>query len=177
MKPTDRYETPQDLILALDRLFSFDLDAAAEESTAKCRRWFGPGSYLEVDALVLRDAFDGVSGLELNRIKLTIWCNRPYSHPYLKHFAKWCAGQKNRGHTVGMLCPYSPETGWWRQWVVGKAILVMEIHPRVQFFLDGVQKKGNKWPSAFVVWVPWADGPPTQRTWTWKSHESNGGLL
>jgi len=57
----------QELFDAIDAIFHFDLDAAADESNAKCAQWLGPGSKLATNALT------GAGWSYGNRI----WCNPP----------------------------------------------------------------------------------------------------
>jgi len=166
IKPTDLYETPPELFEALNMVFDFDVDAAAALCTAKCFHWFGPEHLMEEQHNAL--TWEGNwTDLDPDGFATSVWCNPPYSQPNLERFARRCRDEARKGAIVVMLCPHSPETGWWREYVL-QACEVWEVFPRVQFLLDGERKPGNPWASAVVVWTPFSSGPPARRSWTWK---------
>jgi phage N-6-adenine-methyltransferase len=166
-KATDKYATPPEVFDALDRAFAFTVDLCAERKTAKCRDWYGPGGLLE-DSHEFRR-------LPLSVDTQTVWCNPPYSQPNIAEFCVTCRALASQGHTVCMLVPYTPETGWWREHA-STACEVWSIYPRIQFILDGERKTGNPHPSALIVWTPWSDGPPSVKSWTWKTETAGGAL-
>lgn len=88
----DNWETPHALFAELDEEFHFELDAAADQSNHKTRRWFGPGGERE-DGLV--DPWPTTN---------VIWFNPPYSRGLQGKFidqAVACA--KAGGCAVGLL--------------------------------------------------------------------------
>ena len=51
VKLRDRWQTPLQLYSLLESIYTFDVDAAADETNTKCEKWFGPNSPLLEDAL------------------------------------------------------------------------------------------------------------------------------
>ena len=152
------YGTPPALYDYLDRLFGFDLDAAAHAGNHKCPVWFGPDSPSGVyDAL--RPA------LEWNQYGSRIWLNFPYSRIDNARWVERAYHESRRTDTIVCTLQFlRPETQWWRNWI-SRAETVFLLTPRVQF---AGAPSGAQVPSSVAVFTPWCQGPPTYRTLQWK---------
>ena len=91
---TDNWATPQAVFDALDRELSFELDAAASPTNAKCRRFY------TVDDDGLAQTWHGV-----------VWLNPPYGRGIGAWLEK-AADSAEAGATVVCLIP--ARTGWER---------------------------------------------------------------
>jgi phage N-6-adenine-methyltransferase len=136
--------TPQYVFDFFDRTYQFQLDAAAREDNALCKRFIGP----ETDALsVPWDA-------------QTVWLNPPYGRGVGKWMEK-AYREAQAGKTVGVLIFARTDTRWWHDYVM-KAKLVFLIRGRLKFLGDtGQPKNPATAPSCFVVFgrYPPPDGP------------------
>lgn len=113
------WRTPRKLVLSLDKEFDFHFDAAASKDDRVVPIHLGPGSEYGEDSLVV-DWQKFISG---HRGK-AIFCNPPYSQgkpidPWMEKMA-W-AGIQGPAPVVGII-PYSPQTKWWRKFVMGMDI-------------------------------------------------------
>lgn len=131
---TDIWATPQDLFDRLNEEFHFTLDVCALPENAKCERYYTP----EQDGL--RQPWDGV-----------VWCNPPYSKG---NIPKWLEKATKEKCTVVMLLPVSTDTGWFHDYIYGKA--------EIRFIRGKVKFGGAKWtarfPSMVVVFRGGKDG-------------------
>ena len=121
---SSNWRTPQWLFDALDREFHLVLDAAADESNAKCPLYLGPGGVLE-DALCGVPWFDIVE--QVHGTHGPIFLNPPYTQQ--KPIGPWveqAAVQSERGSIIAIF-PFSPQTRWWRKYVVGDMYRATEI--------------------------------------------------
>lgn len=118
---TDVWATPQDLFDRLNEEFHFDLDVCALPENAKCKRYYTP----EQDGL--KQPWDGV-----------VWCNPPYSKG---NIPKWLEKALKENATVVMLLPVSTDTGWFHDYIQGKA--------EVRFIRGKVKFGGAKWTARF----------------------------
>lgn len=124
---TDVWATPQDLFDRLNQEFHFTLDVCALPENAKCERYYTP----EQDGL--KQPWDGV-----------VWCNPPYSKG---NIPKWLEKASNEKCTVVMLLPVSTDTGWFHDYIYGKAEIRF-IRGKVKF---GRAKWTARFPSMIVV--------------------------
>jgi len=135
--------------------YSFILDTCAEAPTAKCANFITPGE----DALTVdwvRRAQEIVT--RLNNIPFTSpalkpvagWCNMPFTQK--PAFLSKCFESARGGFPIVALCPYERSTGWWREYVKGKATRVFIPNGRYNFLkVDGKTKKtGVNFLSCFV---------------------------
>lgn len=130
---TDQWDTPQELYDRWDRLFCFDLDACADETNAKCQRFYS----VEVD------------GLAQEWAPRRVWLNPPYG----RSIGRWMAKAKEaaaRGALVVALVPARTDTRWWHDHVVGAAHIIY-LQGRVRF---GTATSGAPFPSAIVIYYP-----------------------
>lgn len=121
--------------------FRFDLDAAADEQTARLPRYLW-------DALTLDD-WPGER----------IWLNPPYGRK-LEPFVRKAAAEAAKGKLVVALIPFRCRAAWWHECVIGKAVEVRCIRKRVRFVrLDGSRPSlTGSCDSCIVVWDPFASG-------------------
>lgn len=183
MKPNDRrvvhsskssdWETPPALFAALDREFSFRLDAAANKANATCRRYFGPD---QADTR-LRDglAVDWLWAVG-GELYVSVFLNPPYSREQgiaLEPWIEKAAAEAARGLVVVALVPHRPDTKWWHRYVM-HAAEIRQIPHRVKFLRDGLETDSAGFPSAVVIWRPNPGylGPLAPRVVTWTYRET-----
>ena len=124
---TDLWATPQDFYDRLDQEFRFDLDVCALPENAKCARYFSP------DDDGLKQEWNG-----------TVWCNPPYG----RQIGKWVEKAYKSGCTVVMLLPARTDTGWFHDYIYGKAEIRF-VRGRLKF---GESKNGAPFPSIVVIY-------------------------
>jgi len=164
----NNWRTPRSLFDTLDRIYGFDLDAAADYQNHLCDRFFtaetdGLGRSWDEDSLEesIFEPFLGPS---------SVWINPPYSETRVETkggetkeitsrvWHKWVekaiseveAGNVRR---VGMLIPAAIETAVWQNEIWPKASLVLLFSGRVRFVdpETGSPKGSPAFPSAFVL--------------------------
>lgn len=137
------WETPNDLFMALDDEFSFDLDPAATPENAKCHRYYtapttGPHGYI----------WNG--GLNLP------WNGRVFLNcPYGREIGKWV--EKAFSETVVLkrcpiavcLLPARTDTRWFHDWCLS-ANHIRFIKGRIQFV---GAKHAAPFPSMLVIFT------------------------
>ena len=129
---TDLWETPQEFFDELNDEFGFDLDVCALQGNAKCAKYYTP----EQDGL--EQPWPGVC-----------WCNPPYGRDVWRWVKK--AGEESAaGSTVVMLLPARTDTGWFHDYVLGKAEIRF-IRGRLKF---GGSKNSAPFPSMVLVYRP-----------------------
>lgn len=118
----------------VDKTLAFDMDVAANDENHKCRIY-----YTEKENGLKQD-WTG-----------TVWCNPPYG----RNIKAWVkkASERVGGVTV-MLLPVRTDTGWWQDYILGKAD-VRYIRGRIQF--DGCIHKAT-FASAIVIFKGDRDG-------------------
>lgn len=121
---TDLWATPQDFFDELDREFGFDLDVCAIPENAKCSRYFTP----EQDGL--KQEWNG-----------TVWCNPPYG----RQIGKWVEKAYKSDCTVVMLLPARTDTGWFHDYIYGKA--------EIRFVRGRIRFGGAEWNAPFPSMV------------------------
>jgi phage N-6-adenine-methyltransferase len=146
-----RWQTPSDVICVVREIIGeIDWDVAANAANAvlKGGRYFGPGGAAE-DGLVA-DWGDYIAPRQI------AWCNPPFNS--VEPWAEKCAMEAYRWNIRSvMLCNVSPETEWWRKWVM----CAQEVHylfPRINFIpppdAPANARSGNSKSQTFVVWRP-----------------------
>ncbi len=125
------WETPQDFFNKLNDIFNFNLDACAEDETAKVDNYFT----IEDDALI-RD-WKGV-----------VWCNPPYGREQIKFINKGLSEHRKHGSTIVFLIPARPDTKVWQDIIFKNASQVCFIKGRLKF---GNSKDSAPFPCALVV--------------------------
>lgn len=119
------WETPRDLFERLDRFWHFDLDVASSDENALCERHFTKED----------------DGLAQSWAGHRVWCNPPYG----RGVGEWCrkAYEETRdGRTcVVMLVPARTDTGWYHDWVEGKAAEVRFLRGRLRYALGGGSRR------------------------------------
>lgn len=124
---TDLWATPQDFFDNLNREFNFDLDVCALPNNAKCNRYFTP----EQDGL--KQDWNG-----------TVWCNPPYG----RQISRWVEKAYMSGCTVVMLLPARTDTGWFHDYIYGKAEIRF-VRGRLKF---GESKNSAPFPNMVVIY-------------------------
>lgn len=138
------YETPLDFFNRLDAEFAFDIDAAAESHTAKCREF-----YTKEDD-VLSKSFKNK----------TIFLNPPYTdekHP-LKDWYSWAEKQAENGCTVVVLTLANTETAYFHDYLM-KCSEIRLIRGRIWFLANGKQMKQTRHNNLVAIWRPGITGP------------------
>jgi phage N-6-adenine-methyltransferase len=121
---TDLWATPQNFFDELDKEYRFDLDACALPQNAKCDRFFSP----EQDGL--KQEWTG-----------TVWCNPPYG----REIGKWVKKAHDSKCTVVMLLPARTDTGWFHDYIYGKA--------EIRFVRGRLRFGGAEWNAPFPSMV------------------------
>lgn len=125
------WETPQDFFNKLNDIFNFNLDACAEDETAKVDNYFT----IEDDALI--QDWKGV-----------VWCNPPYGREQIKFINKGLSEHRKHGSTIVFLIPARPDTKVWQDIIFKNASQVCFIKGRLKF---GNSKDSAPFPCALVV--------------------------
>lgn len=128
------WTTPQYVFDWLNKLFNFDLDAAADSENALCRRFFTE----EDDAL------------KQEWVAKTVYCNPPYTRFLqdkfiLKGFEQW---KKQNCETVVFLIPARVDKKVWYEVIGPCAKKIWFIKGRLRF---GNSKDSAPFPSAIVI--------------------------
>lgn len=134
---TDKWATPQDLFDKLDEEFGFELDVCADETNAKCERYFS-------------EADDGLAQDWTG----TCWMNPPYGEVIGDWVAKAKAAAE-QGATVVCLVPARVDTAWW--WDNCRYGEVRFLRGRLKF---GGAETSAPFPSAVVIF-----GRPERVVW------------
>ena len=177
------WRTPPQLYAMLDQEFNFLLDAAADRENKLCPHYFGP----DHDEPALQDGLTVNWGQYLLEAyqptkdplaRCAVFVNPPYSREAKMPIYVWVRKaweESQRGVTVVAVIPYSPQTEWWRQWVVGMGQPIEDFHAareirmiphRVTFLRPDGSVEGNAGGNTAVVvwkpkggivapWVPW----------------------
>lgn len=126
---SDEWSTPQDLFDALDKIFHFQIDAAATAYNTKCGGYFSKESYAD--------------GLNAPWGSFVIFINPPYSN-----ISKWVdkALSETECETV-MLLPNRTCTKWWHKLNDHPAVRMYPIKGRLKF---GDSKNSAPFPSVIV---------------------------
>lgn len=155
MAKHDLWGTPLDFFAVANDEFVFDLDAAAREVDALCRRYITP----EMDAL------------QTPWVGQTVWCNPPYTliGPFVARASQQSQEQKN---TVAILLPAYTDPKYWSDYVM-QAHEIRFLKGRLKF-RDGM---GNadmsaRFPSVLVIFKHIAGThygkAPHQWVWDWR---------
>ena len=125
------WETPQDLFDRLNDIFNFNLDACAEDDTAKVKKYFT----IDDDALIQ----DWIG---------SVWCNPPYNSEQIKFIEKALNESLKHKSTVVLLIPARPETKVCQNLIFKNASQICFIKGRLKF---GNSKHNAPFPSALIV--------------------------
>ncbi len=130
---TDRWETPQDFFDKLNEEFGFTVDLCADETNAKCERYYTK----EQD------------GLTQDLAGEIVWCNPPYG----REIAKWvekCYTEVYHGECrcAVMLLPARTDTIWFHKYIHG-VVYPRFVKGRLRF---GGSTENAPFPSMVVVY-------------------------
>lgn len=137
MDDFERWQTPPEIFEPLNEEFSFQVDAAADSVTTRCKRFL-------TDALGPNE-WPGAR----------IWLNPPYGRK-LEPFVRRAADEADRGdkRTIVALIPFRCRAAWWHECVIGRAAEVRCVRKRIRFVRpDGSRGKSvGACDSCIVVW-------------------------
>ena len=86
-----------------------------------------------------------------------IWCNPPYSFPLVALFAdKFCKWQPRLAGIHGFFLCNSSTSAAWYQRLLKSSDAVLFFGKRINFYLDGVEKKGNRQPQTLFYFGDYA---------------------
>jgi site-specific DNA-methyltransferase (adenine-specific) len=126
---TNEWATPQSFFDELNREFNFTLDPCANESNAKCRKYFTQSD----------------DGLSKSWNKEIVFCNPPYG----REIGKWVKkASEARGGVVVMLIPARTDTKYFHEYIYNKAEIRF-IKGRLKF---GGCKNSAPFPSMVVIY-------------------------
>lgn len=125
----DDWETPKDFFDRWNKLFHFNLDAAANAQNAKCEKYFTP----EDDALTKSWAGN------------TVWLNPPYGRNIGKWVKKAYEESKKPNTFVVCLLPARTDTAWFHDYCCKGTVHF--IRGRIKF---GGCKENAPFPSMIV---------------------------
>lgn len=128
----DPWETPAKIFEPLNEIFSFDLDAAACATNAKCPQWLGPESPISEDAFSID--WEG-----------SVFLNPPYGRQIRKWIEKAKASAKGDTSVVCLL-PARTDTKWFQ--LCWEASYIVFVSGRIYF---GGAETPAPFPSAVVV--------------------------
>lgn len=147
---SERYGTPAVLFDPLNDEFDFGLDVAAERWSAKCERWYGPGSPWREDALAPQPWESSTGSAFLNppfaRISTPAWVARA---------RRECRG----GLLVVCVLPLRSDTRWWQRFAAGSELRL--VRGRVHY--EG-GSGAAPFPTGVVVMRP-EDPDPSDGPW------------
>lgn len=131
----ERWITPPEIFDPLMAEFRFDLDAAADEDTARVRPFL-------TDALATQD-WPGER----------IWLNPPYGRK-LEPFVRKAALEASKVKLVVALIPFRCRAAWWHECVIGKAAEVRCVRKRVKFLFPNGERSdlSGTCDSCIVIW-------------------------
>jgi phage N-6-adenine-methyltransferase len=134
------WRTPPNVFNHFNKMFNFNLDAAASESNALC-----PNYYTKEDDALSQSWKEKGS---------KVWVNPPYGRE-IKDWIKKCEEESKNGCLVAALIFARTDTRWWHEHIMGKAILVYLIKGRIKFLTSKGEKTNSApAPSCLVVWAP-----------------------
>ena len=143
------YATPKEFLAAVEKRFGhLGFDLAAEPETCAAN----PGCFFSKDDNALSQDWS-----EINDGRFC-WLNPPFGN--IARFAEKCAIESEKGVRILMLVPASVGSNWFRDHVLGKA-MVFGLNPRMSF--DGVAM----YPKDLMLCV-YANGVHGFSQWRWK---------
>lgn len=125
------WATPPELFDKLNARFSFTLDPASTESNALCQKFY----------TIAQD------GLSQSWKGERVFLNPPYGRQIGAWCRKACVESEGGALVVGLL-PARTDTGWWHEYIQGKAQVVF-LRGRIKF---GQANNSAPFPSCVVVW-------------------------
>lgn len=129
------WETPDKIFNDLNEEFHFELDAAASEANAKCKKF-----YTEEDDGLKQD-WD-----------VTTFCNPPYGRKLTGQWVEKAYQEHQKyGSTIVLLIPARTDTKWFHEYIYGKAAIRF-LKGRLKFKVNGVESKESApFPSMVVI--------------------------
>lgn len=162
----DDYCTPLELWQALDDHFRFNFDAAADHLNVRgCSEFFGMRTGENCNAL----GYCGDALVENWAGGRRIFCNPPFTKK--EKFLKRGVEARSKNEITVFLVPNNArECRWWETYAL-QADEIINLTPRVNFFLDGERVSGVKFASCLLVYRPRINninyGVPKEIYWQW----------
>jgi site-specific DNA-methyltransferase (adenine-specific) len=128
------WATPLDLFDHYNKIYDFSIDVCANESNAKCDRYFS----LEED------------GLSQSWQHEICWMNPPYGREISK-WVKKAYDESLEGSEIVALLPARTDTAWFHDYILDIA-KVEFLRGRVKFLEDGKPRHPAPFPSMIVCW-------------------------
>lgn len=154
--PRQCWRTPPELWAKMNRIWQFDMDAAADAQSALCGLWCGPDH--------LPDYRDGLSA---------DWASRTYCNPGYANVGPWLAKawrevRQGKCELAVVLTHVSTSTEWFLEAM--KADEIIFLWPRVNFVpAPGVKSSSNNKDNMLSVFrrgIP--SGAPKFSVWNWR---------
>jgi phage N-6-adenine-methyltransferase len=146
----DNWQTPPALFDRLHAEHAFTIDGAADATNALLPRFWGPGSPIAEDALVVSWAGERV------------FCNPPYS--IIKRFVEKAARERWNGAYSVLLITSRTDTRWWQNHIWPQefdapypGVSVRFVRGRIKFVDPEKGSHGSNaapFPSAIVTFAP-----------------------
>jgi site-specific DNA-methyltransferase (adenine-specific) len=137
---SDLWATPQYFYQWLDSIYHFDLDACALPHNTKCRNFINA---------------DTINSLtqDWHRMGTTLWMNPPYSDTGT--WVRKAYEESKKGCIVVCLIPADVSTGWFHEYVFGKAEIWL-LNGRISFINPDKSKKtyGPKFGNLVAIYGP-----------------------
>lgn len=132
------WETPGWLFKALDKIFGFELDAAAGANNAKCEKYYS----LECSGLE-NPWFTAAGG--------AIWCNPPYGREIGSWVKKAYEESLKSDREIVLLIPSRTDTAYFHDYIYKKAEIFF-LKGRIKF-LDAEHKENHPAPFPSMIAV------------------------
>ena len=126
-----KWETPQDFFNKLNDVFEFKIDVCAEDSTAKCKKYF-----------TIKE--DGLT----QSWQETAWMNPPYGREQKKWILKAKEESELNKITVVCLITARPDTKIWQETIFKYYKAICFVKGRIKF---GDGSNSAPFPSALVI--------------------------
>ena len=142
---SDLWQTPREIYDYLNAIYTFNLDAYANENDHLCPNYIG-----ESDNAHIVDWRTYTNG-----DPVVAFCNPPYSQPNIKLCLGAARREAERGGTALVLIPNQPSK-YWLTHVIDQANLIQVLVGRVSFIhpLSGKPKQGNAGGSIILAFHP-----------------------
>lgn len=141
----DSWGTPIEVFDYFDRIYSFNLDVAANSYNHKCTQFF------TID--------DNSLNIDWSEHGNAVWCNPPYSGilPWMEKANQ----QKNKGVLSAWLIPSTPDAKWFSEALIGATTIYFIVSGRLSFIRDDTGKRqgGNTKGSCVIIFDPSDDTP------------------
>lgn len=158
----DDWSTPDWIFNALNDIFQFNIDLAADaENTKVDSMWFGPGSPYAADSLAVPWIKTMMEHDDYYGAGMRGFLNPPFLGPNGEHWMdRWmrkCYEETRESGFVVALIRFSPDVDWYHDWVLGKSTPFPYLRGRVNYGFGGErpeEKRSPTFPSQAVLFHP-----------------------